>query len=211
MRVGIVDYGMGNLRSVEWALQYLGVSTTWVQNGDAVGDQDALVLPGVGAFPLGMQELADRQLLAPLQAWLAADKAFLGICLGYQMLFTRSSEGQGAQGLGIFPGSVDRFDVAPDHARRRAGTASIKVPQIGWNDVAAVGETFAEFDSTYFYFVHGYAPFAPLEAPHLRTTYGQQTFTSGAAQGKVWGAQFHPERSGEDGLRFLRAFLKAVS
>lgn len=206
MRIGIIDYGMGNLRSVEWALQYLEIATQWVRHGRELTAVDALVLPGVGAFPKGMEELVARELEAPLRAWLDADRPFLGICLGYQMLFDGSSEGgRFCPGFGVFPGRVDRFDDA----------GGVKVPQIGWNDATlpdgASSSPLREFAGDYFYFVHGYAPFAPVPTASLRTTYGGQSFTSAAVAGRVWGAQFHPERSGDDGLKFLRAFLRSAT
>lgn len=200
MRLGIIDYGMGNLRSVEWALKYLGQAPLWLRSSADWCDLDAVILPGVGAFPKGMQELQSRGLCPLIQAWLAAQKPFLGICLGFQMLFEFSSEGSGAAGFGVLPGAVTRLP----------NLANLKVPQIGWNDVKASGADLAAFNGNYFYFVHSFAGPEVLPTPHLTTDYGRP-FVSAAILGKIWGSQFHPERSGSDGLKFLRAFLDKAS
>lgn len=200
MNLGIIDYGMGNLRSVEWALNHLGLTPKWLRRGDDWRDLDAVILPGVGAFPKGMEELHNRGLYQPIKGWLAAQKPFLGICLGFQMLFESSSEGGGAKGFGVWPGAVTRL---PDKA-------GLKVPQIGWNDVKASGPDLAAFDGKYFYFVHSFAGPETLPAANLTSNYGRP-FVSAAASGKIWGSQFHPERSGSDGLKFLRAFLDKAS
>ena len=196
MNIGIIDYGMGNLRSVQWAFERLGATVSWVTDAAALsGTHDALVLPGVGAFPKGMDELGARGLTGPIRSWLADDRPFLGICLGFQLLFESSTENEGADGFGVFSGVVDRLN-GPD----------LKVPQIGWNDITATSAPLDAFSGCYFYFVHSFAAPESVAAPHATTTYGRQ-FASAVVQGNVWGAQFHPERSGQDGLRFLQQFM----
>ncbi|RMF18156.1 MAG: imidazole glycerol phosphate synthase subunit HisH, partial [Candidatus Dadabacteria bacterium] len=143
-----------------------------------------------------MDELRARGLVDYVASWIAAERPLLGICLGFQLLFEASEEHQGATGFGFFDGTVRRLD-APGQ----------KIPQIGWNDVRADGALrFA--DGHYYYFVHSFAAPATVPGADVATAEYGQSFAAAACRGQVWGAQFHPERSGRRGLEFLQTFLE---
>ncbi len=204
-RVGIVDYRMGNLRSVELALVHLGALPRWVHSPDGLQGLDAVVLPGVGAFARAMDELAVLDLVAPLRRWVERGRPLLGICLGYQLLFEASDEQGETTGLGLLPGRVTRLpDTSPDGAR-------LKVPHMGWNTVRSVGQgPLTDFDGAWFYFVHSYAAPAEIGDQHGLVAEHGRPFAAAVVQGSLWGCQFHPERSGRVGLELLDRFLKAV-
>ena len=205
--IAVIDYGMGNLRSVAKAIEHVAAGLPVVVTADPaiVARAERVVFPGQGAMPDCMRELEARGLRsAVLEA--ARNKPFLGICIGEQMLFTRSEEGQAA-GLGVFPGTVERFPVA--HRDRLSGER-LKVPHMGWNRVA---QTQAHplwagiADHSRFYFVHSYcvqAPDSPLCAGS--TDYGLR-FTSAVAADNIFAVQFHPEKSARDGLQLLHNFV----
>lgn len=204
-QVGIVDYRMGNLRSVEWALERLGARPRWVHGPADLEGLDAVVLPGVGAFPKAMEELARMGLTGHLQRWIEHERPFLGVCLGFQLLFESSDEGAGAAGLGALPGTVTRLPAADREGGR------LKVPHMGWNTVeAAATGPLADFGDHWFYFVHSFAAPERVETDHLVSDYGRP-FVSAVARDRLWGAQFHPERSGREGLRLLERFLAVVA
>jgi glutamine amidotransferase len=203
--VAVVDYGMGNLRSVAKAIEHVAPSAKVLVTADPaqVGAADRVVVPGQGAMPDCMRELKARGLDAAVVA-AARDKPFLGICIGLQMLFEHSEEGD-VDGLGIFPGRVRRFPqdvMAAQH---------LKVPHMGWNEV-----TQAEphplwsgiADGSRFYFVHSYyvEPASPA-AIAGSTTYGIG-FTSAVARANIFATQFHPEKSAQAGLRLLANFME---
>ena len=196
--IGIVDYGMGNLRSVEKALQAVGAQTRIVTAPEGLEGLKGLVLPGVGAFTDCVANLRATGLWQPIKDWIAADRPFFGICLGYQMLFENSEEGPGVEGLGVFKGSVIRFPAG-----------ELKVPQMGWNAVDVVRPspiTRGIADGDHVYFVHSYYP--QPEDPLLvamTTTYGRP-FASAVGRGKLFATQFHPEKSQRVGLHLLRNF-----
>ncbi len=198
--IGIVDYGMGNLRSVEKAFEKAGSPAVVLQEPDRFGDCSGLVLPGVGAFGRAVDNLTRAGMKRAVLDHLAAGKPFLGICLGLQLLFSESEENFGQDsvpGLGIVPGRVRRF--GPD----------LKVPQIGWNQIHAVKNDplLAGIpDKCYVYFVHSYYV-EPTDADWVLTTtdYGPD-FVSSVSKGPVWGIQFHPEKSSDIGLTILRNF-----
>ncbi|MEZ0300292.1 MAG: imidazole glycerol phosphate synthase subunit HisH [Candidatus Methylacidiphilales bacterium] len=201
--IGIVDYGMGNLRSVEKALQKVGAETRFVRTVADLEGLSGLVLPGVGAFGDAVRNLRHTGLWEPLRQWAADNKPFLGICLGYQLLFDSSEEAApDVAGLSIFPGKVVRF-VTED--------PSVKVPQIGWNSVRLAQPESVLFrdtpDGTYFYFVHSYYP-APADpsVTALGTEYAGAEFASAVGRGNVYGTQFHPEKSQSAGLSLLHRF-----
>lgn len=204
-RIAVVDYGAGNLVSIEQALTSVGGEVVFARDGEALLGMNAVIVPGVGAARPAMDQLDRQGLTEPLRAWLAADRPFLGVCLGMQLLFESSDE-DGARTLGAFPGTTTRLRDAPT------------LPHIGWNQ-AVLRRSHALFDGiadgTDFYFVHSYAG-EPTEAAAgvedlvvAETTHGG-TFVSAVARGAVLGVQFHPERSGTDGLRLLGNFVDLV-
>jgi glutamine amidotransferase len=200
--IGIVDYGMGNLRSVEKALQKVGAETRFVRSVADLEGLSGIVLPGVGAFGDAARNLASTGLWEPLRAWARDNKPFLGICLGYQLLFDSSEEAApDVEGLGIFSGKVVRFQ--PEDPL-------LKVPQIGWNSVRLAQPDSLLFcetpDGTFFYFVHSYYP-APSDASVIAfaTDYDGE-FASAVGRGNVFGTQFHPEKSQSAGLALLHRF-----
>ncbi|MFH1066896.1 MAG: imidazole glycerol phosphate synthase subunit HisH [bacterium] len=201
MNVGLIDYGRGNLRSVEKALERVGARVQRFQNGNFDG-AEALVLPGVGAFGDAMRNLEERGLIEPIKKWLREGRPFLGICLGYQLLFERSEESPNVAGLGHLPGAVVRFPSTVG-----------KVPHMGWNEVQWHNERLrAELPNpSFFYHVHSYYP--PLVAPEWKvceTEYNGVRFVSGIGKGKIWAFQFHPEKSQENGRKLLAFFMKQL-
>ncbi|MDI6872969.1 imidazole glycerol phosphate synthase subunit HisH [Candidatus Solincola sp.] len=197
--IAIVDYGMGNLRSVEKAFVFLGHQVSVTGDPREVAAAEGVVLPGVGAFGDAARELERRGLTGVLREVLENNRPFLGICLGYQLLFEESEESPGARGLGFLPGRVVRFGQG------------LKVPHMGWNDVDPVRPhplLQGIERGTFFYFVHSYYVVPEREEDVLtRTEYGV-TFASGAAVGKVAAFQFHPEKSSSAGLRILDNFAR---
>jgi glutamine amidotransferase len=203
--VVIVDYGMGNLRNVQKAFEHIGVPARISSAAEDLAQADGLVLPGVGAFGDAMANLRAGGLVEPIRQAVRADRPFLGICLGLQLLFEESEEMGTYRGLGVLPGRVVRF-----------GT-ELKVPHIGWNQLdltGGVSSTNALLegipDHSYAYFVHSYYVVPADPACILaRTDYGVQ-FASVVGQGNLYGAQPHPEKSQQVGLRLLRNFAKIV-
>lgn len=199
-RIAVVDYGAGNLVSIEQALTAVGAEAVVARDAAALGGADGLIVPGVGAAAPAMARLTEAGLVRPILDWIAADRPFLGICLGLQLLFEGSDE-DGAATLGVLAGRTSILEDAPT------------LPHIGWNQVE-LQRSHPLFDGiadgTDFYFVHSYAGF-PLDddVALARTTHGRP-FTSAVARGSVLGVQFHPERSGPDGLRLVANFLAFV-
>ena len=196
--VAVLDYGMGNLRSVEKALERVGASPRVTRDHDEIRAAERIVLPGVGAFPKAMAAITEYGLDTVLRERVEAHVPVLGICLGMQLLFERSEELGGADGLGLLPGEVRALE-AP----------GLKVPQIGWNAVRwrsspklveGLGEEAA------FYHVHSFAPAASEDVVLGTATYGGE-FVSAVASNGVAGVQFHPEKSGPAGLRLLANFV----
>jgi imidazole glycerol phosphate synthase glutamine amidotransferase subunit len=200
-RVAVVDYGAGNLVSIEQALTQVGAAPVRATGAGDLDGADLLVVPGVGAAAPAMQRLEAAGLVEPIRRWINADRPFLGICLGLQLLFDGSDEDD-AVTLGVLPGRTRRLEDAPT------------LPHIGWNQVerrrdhpAFAGVT----DAADFYFVHSYAG-APegADGAVLATTTHGRPFVSAVARGNLLGVQFHPERSGPDGLRLLANVVSLV-
>jgi glutamine amidotransferase len=195
LRVALVDYGMGNLASVAKALERAGAQVERTEAPEAVRRAGAVVLPGVGAFRDAAARLEQRGLDAALRERIADGAPFLGVCLGLQLLFERSSEGGDWRGLGVFAGTVERLDT------------QLKVPHIGWNELlwrgAGAGMSAGLPAPAHAYFVHSYAarPSDPSIVAAV-TDYGGEV-TSAVARGAVWAMQFHPEKSSDVGLRIL--------
>ncbi len=198
VRLAIVDYGMGNLRSVEKALQRVGASTEVTSEDERIAGADGVVLPGVGAFPKAMDRVRELRLDAVLRERVASRAPLLGICLGMQLLFDRSSELGGAEGLGLIGG-----EVAPIDSR------GLKLPQIGWNTVAwrrASRLTAGLPDPCAFYHVHSFAPRPARAGDALGASDYGSGFVTAIERDPLYGVQFHPEKSGEHGLRLLANF-----
>jgi len=207
-RIAVVDYGMGNLRSVQKAVEHVaaaGTSVVVTSEADELERADRIVFPGQGAMPDCMRELELRG-LRPAVLAAAAKKPFLGICIGQQMLFDHSQEGDVA-GLGIFAGEVRRF---PDAAMHAPDGSRLKVPHMGWNRVrqAKPHALWAGIaDDARFYFVHSYYV-DPRDADLVAGTTGYGlSFTSAVARANIFAVQFHPEKSAEAGLQMLRNFI----
>lgn len=194
--IAIVDYGMGNLRSVQKAFEYLGVCAVVTDDPLFINRAERVVLPGVGAFQDAMERLRRTQLDRAVLESAAAGKPLLGICLGMQMMFAYSEENGCHQGLGLFPGTVTRLQ-----------TKGLKVPHMGWNTLQT--RACPLFDGglePYVYFVHSYCMADVSEQWTAATcTYGQ-TFTAAICRDNVMATQFHPEKSGMVGLEMLRRF-----
>ncbi len=203
VHVAVVDYGAGNLVSIEQALTAVGARVSLVGDARGFADADAVVVPGVGAAAPAMARLRERGLVEPIRRWADDERPFLGICLGLQLLFEGSDE-DGAATLGVLPGRTVALADAPT------------LPHIGWNQVAR-RRRHSLFDGidddADFYFVHSYAgrpdP-STAQAVVLGETVHGAPFVSAVASGSLLGVQFHPERSGTDGLRLLANFVAGV-
>lgn len=202
--ITIIDYEMGNLRSVEKAFEHLGFEASVTRNPQKILDADKIVLPGVGAFKDCMENLNRFGLIEPIVQSIKAGKSFLGICLGMQLLFTESEEFGNHPGLDIIPGKVVRFPEKKD----------LKIPQIGWNQIRKKKEIpfLKEIpDESYVYFVHSYYVIPEDSSVTATTTdYGIE-FTSSIYKDNIFATQFHPEKSQSIGLKILEAFGKFKS
>ncbi|MFM8285545.1 MAG: imidazole glycerol phosphate synthase subunit HisH [Planctomycetaceae bacterium] len=199
--IAIVDYGMGNLRSVQKGFESLGVAAQIVNRPEQIAAAHKLVLPGVGAFRDAIGELRRQELIEPLCAHARADRPFLGICLGLQLLFETSLEEGTWPGLGVLAGDVVRFTDQP----------GMKVPHMGWNEVQIrrASPLWTEIpDRSHFYFVHSYhvRP-TDREVVAAETDYGG-LFTAVVERGALFATQFHPEKSQAVGLQLLRNFAQ---
>jgi glutamine amidotransferase len=200
--IAIIDYGMGNIHSVQKALESLGAATLVTNNADNIRKCQKLVLPGVGAFADAMAELEKQNLVFVIKEEIQKKKLFLGICLGMQLLFERSQEANDVKGLGIFSGEVKRFD-------RRLG---IKVPHIGWNQLSLKQEGCPILknipEDSYVYFCHSYYP-QPIDINIVGAScHYAIDFAALLWQDNVCGVQFHPEKSQEVGLALLKNFVE---
>lgn len=197
----MIDYGMGNLRSVEKAFEHCGAQVDIVTSPDFGFEADALILPGVGALGDCVNALNQTGLANTVRAWIEADKPFFGVCLGMQALFEFSEEGN-VEGLGVFKGTVRRFDLP----------SAFKIPHMGWNRVEFVQENPISTDiptDAQFYFVHSY--YCDPEASDItlcQTNYGDKAFVSGIRSANCFATQFHPEKSQARGLQMYRNFIQ---
>lgn len=197
--ITIVDYGMGNLRSVQKAFESLGIDATISTSPQEIASAEKVVLPGVGAFRDAIHELKRLDLVAPIKDHLAQHKPFLGICLGLQLLFDVSYEDGEYEGLGIIPGKVIRFPEKP----------GFKVPHMGWNTLQTVGDQPLLTNipaRAYFYFVHSYYVAPSDESWTAAKTDYIVPFTSMIRRGNLFATQFHPEKSQTMGLQLLKNF-----
>lgn len=221
MKIVIVDYQMGNLRSVQKALEHVGAAATVSSDPKAVEGADKVILPGVGAFGDAMAELKSRGLVDPICEFISNDKPFLGICLGLQMLFDSSDEGAGRDnaaksheslpGMGVVSGSVRRFNFTA-MSDGQSDANKLKIPHMGWNRIEE-SQTGCPLLSgiepdAHFYFVHSYyvAPESESDV-WLQADYGGK-FCAAVWRGNAFATQFHPEKSQRDGLRMLQNFAE---
>lgn len=207
--IAIVDYGVGNLRSVQKALELVGATAVVTDDPEVLAAARGLVLPGVGAFGEGMANLAERRLVDPIRRHVEAGKLLLGICLGMQLLFEESEEMGRHRGLGFLPGRVVRFPEG-----------ELKVPHVGWNRVwpnggpqpAGCHALLAGISAgDHAYFVHSYYVLPGEPGDVLATTEYGVVFASVVGRERIWGAQFHPEKSQAVGLRLLANFACLVA
>jgi len=203
-RLAVVDYGMGNLRSVVRAWEHVGADARLVSDPREFASADAVVFPGQGAIVDTMRLLKRTGFDQAIRDWIAADKPFFGICLGLQALFEHSEEGD-TEALGIFKGKVKRFQIDP----------SLKIPHMGWNSVrieapCEVTDGLVS-DVDQFYFVHSYYIEPEDETLALFSTDYGGRFVSGIRSGNCYATQFHPEKSQAKGLQLYRNFLNALS
>lgn len=198
--IAILDYGMGNLSSVEKAIRHLGGRCVVTRSAAVVRRAQKIILPGVGSFGDAMSELRKRRLIRPLQEHFNKRKKFLGICLGLQLLFEKSEESPRVRGLEIFKGKVTRFK-----------TRKAKIPQMGWNRLTSIrahpllrGIT----KKDYFYFVHSYYAASSQEQTWAQGEHGKEIFTAIVGNSHALAVQFHPEKSQAPGLRILKNFIR---
>jgi imidazole glycerol-phosphate synthase len=195
--IALLDYGAGNVGSVLKAIEYLGYSAEPVDRPDLLLAADKLIFPGQGHFGAMMKALEQRQLLDPLRLYLRAGRPFLGICLGLQALYEASEEAPEVAGLGILPGRVTRFQGV------------FKVPHVGWSQLtirSCKGLFQGIPDGSFAYYCHSF--YGPVTAETAAVTDYGQAFASAVEIDNVWATQFHPEKSGEVGLRVLKNFLE---
>lgn len=204
MKLGILDYGAGNLRSVLNAFAHVGAQGSLVTGPEQFENLDLLVFPGQGAFGDAARQLKERQLWDPLKDWLKAQKPYFGICLGYQLLFESGEENPGVEGLSVFKGEVPRFEQKP----------GLKIPHMGWNTA-----TFADASQPIwkglgkeaaFYFVHSFYPKPADDSLAACVTDYAAPFTSGIMAPNLVAVQFHPEKSQAAGLTLLRNALDTL-
>jgi imidazole glycerol-phosphate synthase subunit HisH len=200
VKAAVVDYRTGNLASVSKALERVGASATVSDRPAEMQDAEVLVLPGVGNFTAGMTNLGQLGLIDFIVSWAEEGRPLVGICLGMQVLFEHSEEGD-TKGLGILPGEVVKIDAG-------GFGESVKVPHMGWNTVhSSTAEALRPSDGKYFYFDHSYICAPSQEAGTALTTYGGD-FVSAVTRDNVVGVQFHPEKSGTDGLELLGRLVR---
>jgi glutamine amidotransferase len=199
MRIGVIDYGMGNLRSVLTGLRRISVEGFIISHPEEMKNYDRIILPGVGAFGDAMRNLRNRGFEDGIKEFVRKGKPFLGICLGFQLLFEESEESKGIKGLGFFKGCVKRFPEIP----------GIRIPHVGWNTVN-LKKSSVLFEGirnpAFFYFVHSYYVVPQDEEVILGETDYFIKFCSAIEAGNIVGTQFHPEKSQIYGLKFLHNF-----
>ena len=194
----IIDYGSGNLKSIKNGFSKIGEKTVVSQDIHEMEKADALVLPGVGAFGTAMEHLKNYEDI--IHEHINNGKPFLGVCLGLQVLFTKSQENEGVKGLDVFKGEVIKIPEG------------LKIPHMGWNNLKIVNECpiLEEIGSDYMYFVHSYYAKPDDENIIAATTNYGIDLTAAVCQDNVFATQFHPEKSGEVGLNILRNFVKTI-
>ncbi|HDR4570577.1 imidazole glycerol phosphate synthase subunit HisH [Bacillus cytotoxicus] len=198
--IAIIDYGMGNIRSIEQALTSIGVEHLVTNRQREIVKSDGVILPGVGAFPKAMEALEAKKLVTVLQECGKTGKPLLGICLGMQLLFEKSEEMKSSNGLGLLPGVVRKLQVP------------YKIPHMGWNRLTKTKEMpiwNRVADGSFVYYVHSYYAECPNDMICGTSEYGISV-PGLVAKGNIFGAQFHPEKSGEIGIQMLTNFKGVV-
>ena len=203
MKIALIDYGSGNLRSVQKALEACGAQAALVSDCTGLDNADAVVVPGVGAFGDCASNLAKTGLWDPIKTWIREGRPYLGICLGYQLLFDSSEESPGVEGLGVFQGTVKRFP-----------SGSGKVPHMGWNTLDVKDPSEGLYRGLAMppsvYFVHSFYP-APEDPSLISATCDYLVpFAASISSGKLHATQFHPEKSQHVGLAVLTNFLNSI-
>jgi len=202
--IAVIDYGVGNLFSVEKALAAVGAEVRVTNDAETLRQAERIVLPGVGAFGDCMKNLEATGLIPVIRQEVAAGKPLLGICVGLQILFEGSEESPEAAGLGILRGKV-----------RRIRAKGLKIPHMGWNSLCVRGKGGEEFlrglsEEPYVYFVHSYHAVPEDQNVIAAVTEYGETLTAAVRKDNVWAAQFHPEKSGDVGLRILKNFMEGI-
>jgi len=203
--IGVIDYGAGNLKSVSNSLGAMNAKAKLVKSPEDLNEVTSIIFPGVGSFGDSAHHLEEQNLFGSLKNWILQDRPFLGICIGFQMLFETSDESPEATGLGILPGKVVRFDQKQ----------TLKIPHMGWNKIIIKQKSDPIWEgieeNPHFYFVHSFYP-EPDENKIIASTtpYGCE-FTSSVRRGNLFATQFHPEKSQGAGLRLIRNFLSLNS
>jgi len=198
--IAIIDYGIGNIRSVEQALKYIGAEHIVTDDKEKILRSDGVILPGVGAFPKAMDVLEEKDLVRVLKEFGSSGKPLLGICLGMQLLFEKSEELQDCNGLNLLPGVIRKLKVP------------YKIPHMGRNELKKDGEISlwnGVEDGSFVYYVHSYYADCPNEIVYGASEYGVQV-PGFVAKGNIYGAQFHPEKSGDIGMQMLKNFKGVV-
>lgn len=222
--IAIVNYGLGNLYSIRQACAHAGLTSTVTADRKIIQDARGIILPGVGAFGHAMTKLADLNLIEPLKNAASENKLLVGICLGMQLLMSRSSEFGNHRGLDIIAGPVERLDASAATAVVEMG--GVRIPQVGWNSIlsrtsaAPENKPCCEWDGAplrglrngeSMYFVHSFCAHPEETAAILSvTSYGPVTFCSSVRKGRVFGFQFHPERSGPAGLQIYKNIASLI-
>jgi len=202
-KIAVIDYGMGNLHSVLKALQYMKIPAVLTKKAGDIKKSSGIILVGVGAFGDGIREIKKRKLYNVIKQEVEAGKPIMGVCLGMQLLFSKSYEFGTHEGFGFLKGKVVKF------------RHNLKVPHMGWNNAKIANKKSKLFkgikDNTYFYFVHSYYT-VPLDkkAALTKTKYGDIIFTSAVEYKNIFGTQFHPEKSGESALKIYKNFYETV-
>jgi glutamine amidotransferase len=204
--IGIIDYGMGNLHSVQKAFERVGADAKILTQPDEINNVEKLVLPGVGAFADAARTLRDMEFVAPILDFIASGRKFLGICLGLQLLFDVSYENGEHTGLGVIPGEVVKFDFSSLNSPYK-----LKIPHMGWNTLTISKDVpiFAGIEANpSVYFVHSYYVVPKSTDVVAASTFYGYEFTSAVWKGNIFAVQFHPEKSQKTGLKILENFSK---
>ena len=209
MNIAVIDYNMSNMFSIKNALDYLGYNSQITSNSKVILEADGAVLPGVGSFPEAMQHLHDLKLVDVVKEFISGGKPFMGICLGLQLLFSKSEEFDECEGLNIIDGKVESFSKY---------LPTVPIPHVGWNtvvnhksknnNISSPSSKIRIYDNEYFYFVHSYFV-KPDNEEHVftLTRYGDHEFCSSIVLDNIFACQFHPEKSGQRGLKILEYFF----